>query len=70
MTTEARYSPDEVRRIIRRVMTINLRGTSLSIKSVNKLIDALDDDVLQMLEKNGLLNQTEIEKRIENYRNQ
>ena len=70
MTTEAKYSPGEVRRMIRWLMTINLRGTSLSIRSVDKLIDALDDNVILMLEQNGLFNQAEIEKRIDNYHEQ
>ena len=70
MITEAGYSPDEVRRMIHRELMKSRQGTELTISQVNKLNDALSDDVLSMFEKSGLFNQTEIKKRIDNYRNQ
>ncbi len=70
MITEAGYSPGEVRRMIHRELMKSRQGTELSISQVNKLNDALTDEVLSMFEKSGLLNQVEIEKRIHNYRRQ
>ncbi len=70
MTTETSYSHEDVRRMIEWDLRKSRYGTALSMREVNKLVEALSDEVLTMLEKINFLNLTEIEKRIENHRAQ
>ena len=70
MTTGVKYSPDEVRLMIRWEMLKSRNGSSLTITQVNKLLEALNDGVISMLEKSGIFDQAQLQKHVDKYHDQ
>ena len=67
MTAGVKYSHYEVRLMIRWEMLKSRNGSSLTITQVNKLVEALNDEVISMLEKSGIIDQAQLQTHVDNY---